>query len=108
MIPLPFDADANGILSLKLQSIDADKANGSLTFSTENTSFSAKGDVNLTRDNFLDGTTKLTLQSQDFEPFLLLQGIGLPQMGSGLPLTATVDVATSAEAVTLSNIEGKG
>jgi hypothetical protein len=105
--PLPFDADANAILSLKLQSTDADKANGALTFTTENTAFSAKGDVNLSRDNFLDGTLKLTLQSQDFEPFLLLQGIGLPQMGSGLPLAATADVVTSVDAVTLSNIAGK-
>ncbi|WEZ85153.1 AsmA-like C-terminal region-containing protein [Rhizobium sp. 32-5/1] len=105
--PLPFDADANSILSLKLQSTDADKANGALTFTTQNTSFSAKGDVNLSRDNFLDGTLKLTLQSQDFEPFLLLQGIGLPQMGSGLPLAATADVVTSVDAVALSNIAGK-
>ncbi len=105
--PLPFDADANGILSLKLQSTDADKANGALTFTTEKTSISAKGDVNLSRDNFLDGALKLTMQSEDFEPFLLLQGIGLPQMGSGLPLTATADVVTTGDAVALSNIEGK-
>ncbi|OJF92021.1 hypothetical protein AX761_05940 [Rhizobium sp. 58] len=105
--PLPFDADANGILSLKLQSSEADKANGALTFTTENTALSAKGDVNLSRSNFLDGTLKLTLQSEDFEPFLLLQGIGLPQMGSGLPLAGTADVATTVDAITLSNIEGK-
>ncbi|MBB4185552.1 uncharacterized protein involved in outer membrane biogenesis [Sinorhizobium terangae] len=105
--PLPFDADPNGILAVKLQSTEGSKANGTLTFTTEKTSLAAKGDVDLARDHYLEGQAKLTLQTQDLEPFLLLQGIGLPQMGSGLPVTLSTDITTDAEKVALSAIEGK-
>ncbi|MCV9960977.1 AsmA family protein [Pararhizobium sp. BT-229] len=105
--PLPFDADENALLSVKLQGTDGRKANAGLTFTTARTSLSANGDIDLSRENFLSGQTKVTLESQDFEPFLLLQGIGLPQMGSGLPFALKADIATTPEAVTLSAIEGK-
>ncbi|MCA1407917.1 AsmA family protein [Ensifer sp. IC3342] len=105
--PLPFDADANGILAVKLQSTEGSKANGTLTFTTEKTSLAAKGDIDLARDHYLEGQAKLTLQAEDLEPFLLLQGIGLPQMGSGLPVTLSTDITTDAEKISLSAIEGK-
>lgn len=105
--PLPFDADANGILAIKLQSTEGSKANGTLTFTTEKTSLAAKGVFDLARDHYLEGQAKLTLQTEDLEPFLLLQGIGLPQMGSGLPVTLSTDITTDAEKVALSAIEGK-
>ncbi|KQT97184.1 AsmA-like C-terminal region-containing protein [Rhizobium sp. Leaf453] len=105
--PLPFDADANALLSIKLEGTDGQKANAGLTFTTEHTSLSASGDIELSRDAFLSGQTKINLESRDFEPFLLLQGIGLPQMGAGLPLALKADVATTPDAVTLSGIEGK-
>ncbi|WP_455271119.1 AsmA family protein [Rhizobium herbae] len=105
--PLPFDADENAILSVKLQGTDGQKANAGLTFTTARTALSANGDIDLSRDNFLSGQSKISLESQDFEPFLLLQGIGLPQMGTGLPLALKADVKTTDDAVTLSAIEGK-
>ncbi len=105
--PLPFDVDTNAIFSVKLQGTDGQKANGSLTFTTERTSLTASGDIDLSRENFLSGQSKIVLESRDFEPFLLLQGIGLPQMGTGLPLALKADIATTPEAVTLSEIEGK-
>lgn len=105
--PLPFDADENAILSVKLQGTDSQKANAGLTFTTARTAFSANGDIDLSRDNFLSGQSKISLESQDFEPFLLLEGIGLPQMGTGLPLALKADIATTADAVSLSAIEGR-
>ncbi|WEX86283.1 AsmA family protein [Sinorhizobium garamanticum] len=105
--PLPFDADANGILAVKLQSTEGSKANGTLTFTTEKTSLAAKGVFDLARDRYLEGQAKLTLQAEDLEPFLLLQGIGLPQMGSGLPVTLSTDITTDAEKIALSAVEGK-
>lgn len=105
--PLPFDADANGILSIKLQSTEGPKANGTVTFTTEKTSLAAKGSVDLSRDHFLEGQAKLTLQTQDLEPYLLLQGVALPQMGSGLPLTFSAEVAATPEAIALTSVEGK-
>ena len=105
--PLPFDADENAILSVKLQGTDSQKANAGLTFTTARTAFSANGDIDLSRDNFLSGQSKISLESQDFEPFLLLEGIGLPQMGTGLPLGLKADIATTADAISLSAIEGR-
>ncbi|MDK1490331.1 AsmA-like C-terminal region-containing protein [Sinorhizobium sp. 7-81] len=105
--PLPFDADANGILAIKLQSTEGSKANGTLTFTTEKTSLATKGVFDLARDHYLEGQAKLTLQTEDLEPFLLLQGIGLPQMGSGLPVMLSTDITTDAEKIALSAIEGK-
>ncbi|WP_276120909.1 AsmA family protein [Pararhizobium qamdonense] len=105
--PLPFDADENAILSVKLQGTDGQKANAGLTFTTARTAFSANGDIDLSRDHFLSGQSKISLESQDFEPFLLLQGIGLPQMGTGLPLALKADVVTTPDAVTLSAIDGR-
>jgi hypothetical protein len=105
--PLPFDADANAILAVKLQSTDDTKTNATLTITTEKTSLAAKGTVDLSRDHFLEGEGKLTLETQDLEPYLLLQGIALPQMGSGLPMALAADVASDPERITFSAIEGK-
>ncbi|QGJ74823.1 AsmA family protein [Sinorhizobium meliloti] len=105
--PLPFEADANGILAIKLQSTDGSKANGSLTFTTERTSLAANGVFDLARAHYLEGQGKLTLKSEDLEPYLLLQGIGLPQMGSGLPVTASAEFATDPEKISITAIEGK-
>ncbi|WEX76301.1 AsmA family protein [Sinorhizobium numidicum] len=105
--PLPFDADDNGILAVKLQSTDGSKANGALTFTTEETSLAAKGEFDLSREHYLEGQGKLTLQTEDFEPYLLLQGIALPQMGSGLPVTLTADIAADPERIAISAAEGK-
>ncbi|WP_115421240.1 AsmA-like C-terminal region-containing protein [Ensifer sp. M14] len=105
--PLPFDADANGILSVKLQSTDGSNANGTVTFTTEKTSLAAKGSFDLSRDHFLEGQAKLTLQTEDLEPYLLQQGIALPQTGTGLPISVSADVATTPEAIAFTTVEGK-
>jgi uncharacterized protein involved in outer membrane biogenesis len=105
--PLPFDTDANGLLSIKLQSTEGDKANATLSFTTEKTALNASGEIDLSRDNFLNGQTKLTLESRDLEPFLLVEGIALPQTGTGLPLTLKSDVTVTPDAVTLGAIEGR-
>ncbi len=105
--PLPFDAEANGVLALQLQGAEGSRANGTLSFTSEHTAFTAKGEVDLARDSFLDGRGALTLESQDIEPFLLLKGIGLPQMGTGLPISLKANVESSKQAVALSGIEGR-
>ncbi len=105
--PLPFDTDANGLLSLKLQGTEGDRANGSLVFNTERSSFNATGEVDLSRANFLNGQTKITLETRDLEPFLLVKGIALPQTGTGLPLTLKSDVTVTGETVALTNLEGR-
>ncbi|MDX0762140.1 AsmA family protein [Sinorhizobium medicae] len=105
--PLPFEADANGILAIKLQSTEGSKANGALSFTTERTSLAANGVFDLSRAHYLEGQGKLTLKSEDLEPYLLLQGIGLPQMGSGLPLTVSAEFSTDPDKIAITAIEGR-
>ncbi|MGH6782529.1 MAG: AsmA family protein, partial [Sphingomonadaceae bacterium] len=94
-------------LSVKLQSTDGSNANGTVTFTTEKTSLAAKGSFDLSRDHFLEGQAKLTLQTEDLEPYLLQQGIALPQTGSGLPISVSADVATTPEAIAFTTVEGR-
>jgi hypothetical protein len=93
--PLPVEADANGRLSLKVQASDADPADVSLSFATDRTSFSANGKVDVRPGNFLNGQIGVSLESADLDPYLIMNGVALPQMGTGLPFglqtTATVD-----------------
>lgn len=105
--PLPFDVDSDAILSLKLQSDSDAKAEGSLTFSTNQTTIGMRGDVDLKPGSFLEGDIKLSLDSRDFEPYLLMRGLALPQMGTGLPLLFGADVKITPEAVAFSNISGR-
>ncbi|WP_075292257.1 AsmA family protein [Pararhizobium arenae] len=105
--PLPFDADANGVLSLKLQGTDGSRANASLNFNSQQSALAANGEVDLASGNFLVGKGSFSLESQDIEPFLLLKGIGLPQMGTGLPISLKATVESTAQAVAVSGIEGR-
>ncbi|OQP87859.1 hypothetical protein BTR14_04755 [Rhizobium rhizosphaerae] len=105
--PLPFDPDGNGQMSLRLQETDGSKANGTLTFNTQNTALSLTGEADLAAADFLAGQGRLSLESRDLEPLLLLQGISLPQMGMGLAAQLKADVTVSREAVALANLQGQ-
>ncbi|MBB4272708.1 uncharacterized protein involved in outer membrane biogenesis [Rhizobium mongolense] len=93
--PLPVEADANGRLALKVQASGTDPADASLTFATDRTSFTANGKVDVRPGNFMNGQIGVSLESADLDPYLVMNGIALPQMGTGLPFglqtTATID-----------------
>ncbi|WP_310294676.1 AsmA-like C-terminal region-containing protein [Rhizobium sp. BE258] len=93
--PLPVEADANGRLSLKVQVTDSDPADASLAFATDRTSFTASGKVDVRPENFMNGQIGISLESADLDPYLIMNGIALPQLGTGLPFglqtTATID-----------------
>ncbi|OLP61327.1 hypothetical protein BJF93_21380 [Xaviernesmea oryzae] len=105
--PLPFDPDGNGLMSLKLQETDGSEAAAALNLTTQNTTLALTGDVDLAAADFLAGQGKLVLESRDLEPLLLLQGVSLPQMGTGLPAQAKADIAVTREKVTLANLQGQ-
>ncbi|MFB2550794.1 AsmA family protein [Ensifer soli] len=105
--PLPFETEANGILSVRLQSTDGTKASGNLSLTTEGSSLAINGDVDLASSTFLDGKTTLTLQSRDLEPYLIVEGIGFPGMGAGLPVSVKASLETTPEQIAIAGLEGR-
>ncbi len=105
--PLPVDADANGRLTLKVSATDNEPADAALTFATDKTSFTANGKVDVRPATFLNGTMALSLESADLDPYLVMNGIGMPQMGTGLPAKLQTTATIDADKVTLSDIKAQ-
>lgn len=105
--PLPVQADANGRLTLKVQADGADPAEAALTFATDRTSFTANGKVDVRPDTFMNGQIALSLESADLDPYLVMNGIGLPQTGTGLPMKLQANAAVDAGKIVLSDIKGQ-
>lgn len=105
--PLPFDADPDGRIALAVKQPEEGAADVSVTFDAGSTALSAKGTADLSAGDFLAGTLALSVRSDDIEPYLMMNGIAMPQGGAGLPLTLDADVATSAAAVAITGIAGK-
>lgn len=105
--PLPFDVEPNGIVAMKIGQSKSGPADVKLSFTTSGTSISADGRVDLTASHFLDGQLDITASSGDIEPYLLMNGIVLPQTGAGLPVALTTKAIIDAASVRLENIDGK-
>ncbi|SMF71342.1 AsmA family protein [Xaviernesmea oryzae] len=104
--PLPFDGDGAGRLALNIEQGSEGAAKAGISFATGRTSFDAKGEVNLRNEGFGEGSGHVTLKSADLEPYLLMNGIGLPQFGTGLPVTLDADIAMTADAVRVAGLKG--
>ena len=104
--PLPFDADPDGSVTFNVTQPDDGPANVSAAFNAGSTSISAKGTAVLSADDFLAGTLALSAKSGDIEPYLMMNGIAVPQAGAGLPLSLEASVATSAETIAITQIAG--
>ncbi|MBO9132356.1 AsmA family protein [Rhizobium sp. B230/85] len=105
--PLPVDADANGRLTLKVSATDNDPADAALTFATDKTSFTANGKVDVRPATFLNGTMALSMESADLDPYLVMNGIGMPQMGTGLPAKLQTTATIDSDKVAFSDIKGQ-
>jgi uncharacterized protein involved in outer membrane biogenesis len=104
--PLPVDADANGRLTLKVQAEGTDPADAALTFATDRTSFTASGKVDIRPQTFMNGQLALSVESADLDPYLVMNGIGVPQMGTGLPFKLTTTATVDGDKVAFGNITG--
>ncbi len=104
--PLPFDGDGPGRLSLDLRQGPEGLAKADLAFETGKTSLYLNGDVDIRDQSFGEGRGHVTLKSVDLEPYLLMNGIGLPQFGTGLPLTLDTDISMTPGAVEVAAIRG--
>jgi uncharacterized protein involved in outer membrane biogenesis len=104
--PLPVEADANGRLTLKVSASGTDPADAALTFATDKTSFTANGKVDVRPATFLNGNIALSLESADIDPYFVMNGIGIPQMGSGLPVKFQANAALSPDKIVFSDMKG--
>lgn len=105
--PLPFDAEPDGSATIRVTQPEEGPATVSAAFNAGSTTISAKGTAMLAADRFLDGTLALTAKSDDIEPYLMMNGIAVPQAGAGLPISLQASVATTPEAIAITDIAGK-
>ncbi len=105
--PLPFDADPDGSVTFRVRQGEDGPAEVSAAFNAGSTSISAEGTAVLAAERFLTGSLALSARSDDIEPYLMMNGIALPQAGTGLPLALEASVATSAEAIAVTGISGE-
>ncbi|MFC3076421.1 AsmA-like C-terminal region-containing protein [Shinella pollutisoli] len=105
--PLPFDAEPDGSITFRAVQPEEGPASVTATFKAGGTSLSAKGTAALAAGDFLSGALAVSLESGDIEPYLLMNGIAMPQAGAGLPLTLAASVATTAGEIAVADIAGK-
>ena len=105
--PLPFDADGEGLLSLKLNGTLGSPAQTELRFSTERTHFSMNGSFSVAAGNFGEGSAEVALESADIEPYLIMNAVGLPQLGGGLAVKSNAKVTVDGQKIALSSIGGQ-
>ncbi|MDR6818389.1 uncharacterized protein involved in outer membrane biogenesis [Neorhizobium sp. 2083] len=104
--PLPFKGDGAGELLVNVHQAAGAAAKTALTFTTEKTSLNINGDIRIDSEGFGEGTGHVTLRSADLEPYLLMNGISLPQFGTGLPVTLDADISMTPEAVKIAAFKG--
>lgn len=105
--PLPFDADGEGLLSIKLNGTLGSPAQTDIRFSTERTHFSMNGSFAVAAANFGEGSADVALESADIEPYLIMNAVGLPQLGGGMALKANGKLAVDGQKIALSGIGGQ-
>ncbi|EPE97652.1 AsmA family protein [Rhizobium grahamii] len=104
--PLPVEADANGRMTLKVQAEGTEPADAQLTFATDRTSFTAGGKVDVRPQTFMNGQLAVSLESADLDPYLVMNGIAVPQMGTGLPFKLTTNATIDDDKIALSDVAG--
>ncbi|WP_337266960.1 AsmA family protein [Oryzifoliimicrobium ureilyticus] len=105
--PLPINADSNGRLTLKVQADGSNPADAALTFATDKTSFTATGKVDVRPESFLNGELNLALESGDIGPYLLMNGIAVPQTGAGTPFKLQTKASVFADKIALEDLKGQ-
>ena len=103
---LEIDADQDGLLTLKVeQSADADPQ-VALDYSSGTTTVNIDGAARLAAQGFLDGSYRLTVDSGDIAPYLMMTGVALPRLADGLSLNATANIYASPEAIGIDSLDG--
>lgn len=104
---LPSLGGRHGLVSLKIDRPAPGPADIALNVQTDTTGFNAKGKGDLSVEHFLEGQYKVLLDSENIEPFLLLTGNSLPNIGDGLPLSVSGTLDIKPGAYVVSALAGK-
>jgi uncharacterized protein involved in outer membrane biogenesis len=105
-MPLPVGGLEDGRVRLVFNGADGEMGRTQVTFDAGSTHLAADGNVSLAAEDFLQGDLKLTLKSDDIEPYLILNGVALPGLGDGLPVDLTSSVSVASDTVTLDKLAG--
>ena len=105
--PLPFDADPDAGVTFRVSQPEEGPATVSARFTAGATALSAEGTAALSAEDFGGGALSLSVKSDDIEPYLMMNGIAVPQAGAGLPLALQADIATTKETVAITGIAGE-
>jgi uncharacterized protein involved in outer membrane biogenesis len=104
--PLPFDADPDGSFTFRVTQPEEGAADVSSVFTAGTTSISAKGTAVVATERFLDGSLAVSADSDDIEPYLMMNGIAVPQGGTGMPVSFRATVETGSTKVAVTDISG--
>jgi uncharacterized protein involved in outer membrane biogenesis len=104
---LPMLDGNHGAASVKMTRTGSAPAQIVLNAQTATTGFNAKGTGDLSAAHFLEGQYKVLLDSEDVEPFMMVTGYSLPNMGNGLPLSVTATLDIKPDAFVVSSLAGK-
>lgn len=104
--PLPLGQDGGGELVIDIGQQGEEPAAVTVTFQTDRTQFQGEGRFVLGAGGFATGEGDFTLRSQNLEPYLLMNGIGIPQFGTGLPVRLAANVAVTSQAIRFDNVDG--
>lgn len=103
---LDIDTDEDALLALKIeQSADADPQIA-LDYSSATTTVNVDGAASLANEDFLQGSYKVTVDSGDIAPYLIMGGVMLPRLSEGLSLNATADVYSSPQGISIDSLKG--
>ncbi|WP_296102536.1 AsmA-like C-terminal region-containing protein [uncultured Agrobacterium sp.] len=105
--PLPFDADGEGLLSVKLNGSLGAAMQTDFRFSTERTHFTAAGSFSLAPGSFGEGSADVALESADIEPYLIMNAVGLPQLGGGMSTKLNAKLAVDKDKANFTNLAGQ-
>jgi uncharacterized protein involved in outer membrane biogenesis len=100
------DADQDGILTLKVEQAAESEPQLTLGYSSGTTTVTIDGSARLSARDFLEGSYRLTVDSGDIAPYLMMTGIALPRIADGLSLNAGANIYASAEAIGIDSLAG--
>lgn len=104
--PLPVEAPGPGLLSLRLNGTPATGARIAASLSGADTELDANGKLALPAEEPPGGTLSLKLKSADLSPYMIMNGIALPESASGLPVDLRGVLSLDKGKTELSRIEG--
>lgn len=105
--PLPVPVDGGANLTLNLNEKGDDPADGQLSLTAAGTRLSASGTVDLDTAVFLEGQGKVSVDSDDIAPLLMMNAVSVQELANGLPLSLSASIKRKGTKLTLGDVKGR-